>query len=194
MRKRISTHVTYANVMATIAVFMVLGGGAYAASKLPKNSVGTAQIKNKAVTKAKLAKGVAVAGPKGDKGDTGSQGPAGPKGDQGAKGDSGTNGTNAATTAVYRRGTPVSVAHGDTDTATATCNQGEKMIGGGGGWINIISEDIIGSDTLGYNGPATSGGNASADQATPDVWRVNGTNTNNQFAHRLVAYAICVSP
>jgi hypothetical protein len=55
MVTRIRTHLTYANVMATIAVFMVLGGGAYAATKLPKNSVGSAQFKNNAVTKAKLA-------------------------------------------------------------------------------------------------------------------------------------------
>ena len=49
IRKRLS----YANVMATVAVFMVLGGGAYAVSK---NSVGTKQLKNKAVTNAKIDK------------------------------------------------------------------------------------------------------------------------------------------
>ena len=41
---------TYANVMATLAVFLVLGGGAYAATKLPKNGVGTKQIKKNSVT------------------------------------------------------------------------------------------------------------------------------------------------
>jgi hypothetical protein len=40
---------TYANVMATIAVFIALGGGAYALS-LPKNSVGPRQLKTNAVT------------------------------------------------------------------------------------------------------------------------------------------------
>lgn len=50
-------HLTYANVMATVAVFLALGGGAYAAIKLPKNSVGTKQIKNAAVTNGKLANG-----------------------------------------------------------------------------------------------------------------------------------------
>jgi hypothetical protein len=45
-------HLTYANVMATIAVFLALGGGAaFAASTmLPKNSVGSAQLKKNAVT------------------------------------------------------------------------------------------------------------------------------------------------
>jgi hypothetical protein len=45
-------HLTYANVMATIAVFLALGGGAaFAATQvLPKNSVGSAQLKRNAVT------------------------------------------------------------------------------------------------------------------------------------------------
>ena len=41
---------SYANVMATIAVFIALGGGAYAALKVPKDSVGNKQLKNNAVT------------------------------------------------------------------------------------------------------------------------------------------------
>ncbi|MGH2975064.1 MAG: hypothetical protein ACRDLL_09400 [Solirubrobacterales bacterium] len=48
---------TYANVMVTILAFIVLGGGAYAATQLPKNSVGKKQIKNGAVTRAKIADG-----------------------------------------------------------------------------------------------------------------------------------------
>lgn len=44
--RRIRRHLTYANVMATIAVFVVLGGGAYAAFKLPKNSVRSKNIVN----------------------------------------------------------------------------------------------------------------------------------------------------
>jgi hypothetical protein len=33
---------TYANVMSTLCFFLLLGGGAYAATQLPKNSVGGA--------------------------------------------------------------------------------------------------------------------------------------------------------
>jgi hypothetical protein len=51
MRERLS----YANVMATIAVFLALGGGAFAAVKLKKNSVKTKNIKDGAVTKPKIA-------------------------------------------------------------------------------------------------------------------------------------------
>jgi hypothetical protein len=57
-------HLTYANVIATLALFLVLSGGAaYAAGKIGKNSVGTKQIKNAAVTTAKLKNG-AVTGAK----------------------------------------------------------------------------------------------------------------------------------
>ena len=43
-----------AMVVALVALFVGLGGGAYAAVKLPKNSVGSKQIKSKAVTYKKL--------------------------------------------------------------------------------------------------------------------------------------------
>jgi hypothetical protein len=45
---------TYANAMATIAVFIALGGSAYAATQLAKNSVGSKQLKKNAVTAAKV--------------------------------------------------------------------------------------------------------------------------------------------
>lgn len=55
--------ITYANVMATVAVFIALGGASYAATQLPKNSVGTKQLKNNAVSGAKIKNG-AVTGAK----------------------------------------------------------------------------------------------------------------------------------
>jgi hypothetical protein len=89
MRKRLS----YANVMSSIAVFLVLGGAAVAATQLPKNSVGSKQLKKNAVTSVKVkngslqqadfAPGTLLQGPKGEpgkkgaKGATGATGPAG---------------------------------------------------------------------------------------------------------------------
>ena len=62
--KRLRKRLTYANVMSSIAVFLVLGGGAaFAAGKLAKNSVGTKQLKNNAVTTKKI-KNNAVTGAK----------------------------------------------------------------------------------------------------------------------------------
>ncbi len=49
MLRTIHTKLSYANVVATIALFSALGGGAYAAVKLPANSVGARQIKKDAV-------------------------------------------------------------------------------------------------------------------------------------------------
>src|SRR5436309_3648591 len=54
MMARFRPRFTYANVMATVAVFLALGGGAYAVTAIPKNSVGTPQLKNNAVISAKV--------------------------------------------------------------------------------------------------------------------------------------------
>jgi hypothetical protein len=51
---RISSKLTYANVMATIAVFIALGGGAFAALRVPKNSVGNKQLRRNSVTGSKV--------------------------------------------------------------------------------------------------------------------------------------------
>jgi len=51
----------YANVIATIALFVALGGAAIAAG-LPKNSVGTNQLKRGAVSAAKLKRGAVTSG------------------------------------------------------------------------------------------------------------------------------------
>lgn len=44
-----------AMAVALLALFVALGGGAYAATNLPANSVGTSQLQNGAVTNSKLA-------------------------------------------------------------------------------------------------------------------------------------------
>ena len=54
MTGKVRAKLTYANVMATVAVFLALGGGAIAATHLGKNVIGTKQIKNNAVNGAKI--------------------------------------------------------------------------------------------------------------------------------------------
>jgi hypothetical protein len=55
---------TYANVTATLALIIAVGGAsAFAATQLPKNSVGSKQLKSNAVTTAKIKDG-AVTGSK----------------------------------------------------------------------------------------------------------------------------------
>jgi hypothetical protein len=93
----LGTKLSYANVVATIALFCALGGGAYAAVKIRGSNVVDSSLtgrdlKNNSVRSADVAglkandfaKGQLQAGPKGDpgpqgpKGDTGAQGPPGP--------------------------------------------------------------------------------------------------------------------
>jgi hypothetical protein len=86
------------NAVAYLALTVALGGTSYAATALPHNSIGSAQLRKNAVTSAKvkdrslgtgdLSRG-AVAALKGQAGPTGPQGLAGPQGEKGAKGDAG---------------------------------------------------------------------------------------------------------
>jgi hypothetical protein len=57
MTNRLRPRLTYANVISTLCLFIVLGGGAYAATSLPKNSVGTKQLKADAVKSGKVKNG-----------------------------------------------------------------------------------------------------------------------------------------
>jgi hypothetical protein len=99
--KRLSGKLTYANVISTLCLVLLLSGGtAYAASQLGKESVGTRQLAKEAVTPAKLSKTskVTLTGPAGPKGSTGAPGPngeAGAKGDKGEKGEKGEAGAAA---------------------------------------------------------------------------------------------------
>ena len=83
-----------AMAVACLALLVALGGVGYAAVKLPANSVGSAQLKNDAVTGLKVKNGTLLAadfkrgqvvGKTGTKGDPGLKGDTGPKGDQGRK-------------------------------------------------------------------------------------------------------------
>ncbi len=89
--KRVRMRLTYANVMSSIAVFLVVAGGtAFAASQLEKESVGTKQLKKEAVSLTKIN----AAAKKSLKGATG---PAGPKGAEGPRGATGPEGPRGAT-------------------------------------------------------------------------------------------------
>jgi hypothetical protein len=52
---KLRDRLTYANVVGTIALFAALSGSAYAAFRVPPNSVGSRQLKAKAVTGGKIA-------------------------------------------------------------------------------------------------------------------------------------------
>lgn len=107
---------SYANVVSTLCLFLLLGGGAaFAATQLPKNSVGAKQIKKGAVTPAKIAQATR-------KQLSGAPGPAGPQGSPGAPGERGEPGTPAtklfaqirANGAVNVSGSPITVLRKET--------------------------------------------------------------------------------
>src|SRR5688572_9981090 len=50
----IRTKITYANVVATLALFLALGGTSFAVAQLARNSVGSAQIRKDAVGSSEL--------------------------------------------------------------------------------------------------------------------------------------------
>jgi hypothetical protein len=99
MLAKLRARLTYANVMATIAVFVALGGSSYAAititgknvknrsltgRDIKKNSLTSAEVRDQTLLAKDFEAGQLPAGPKGDKGDRGVkgdrglQGPAGP--------------------------------------------------------------------------------------------------------------------
>ncbi len=53
----IKAHLSFANVMASAALFIALGGASYAAVSLPKNSVGSKQVRAHSLQRGDLAAG-----------------------------------------------------------------------------------------------------------------------------------------
>ncbi|MCB0830621.1 MAG: collagen-like protein [Solirubrobacterales bacterium] len=125
---------TYANVVATLALFIALGGAAYATNSLPGLSVGSRQLKpkavrtgkiaNRAITRVKIRRGAiryahlnpklvgklsgkpGPAGPRGPRGSAGIAGPAGPAGATGLVGATGPAGIDGLPGATGPAGPP----------------------------------------------------------------------------------------
>ena len=87
-------------VIACVALLLALGGVSWAATALPRNSVGNAQLRNNAVTSKKVRNHSLLRVdfkngqiPRGARGPIGPAGPAGPKGATGARGPTGPAGS-----------------------------------------------------------------------------------------------------
>ena len=128
------SRVWYANVVATVALFVALGGTSYAALTITgdnvkdsslrgvdvkNSSLTTSDVKNASLLSSDFKPGQLPAGP---------QGPQGPKGDPGEKGEKGDPG---AANLTRRAGNPVTVNAGSAASATADCEPGERATGGG---------------------------------------------------------------
>ena len=139
-----------------LALFIALSGTAYAAS-LPRDSVGTKQLKRNAVTSAKVKNSTLRARDFADgvlrKGDSGPPGPQGPKGDPGPPG---------VTGIVVRQNDRVP----EPDSGAAFCKEGEVATGGGG---QVFSTE--GAPAMVESRPFPEGNGQ-----TPSGWRVAGVN------------------
>ena len=109
MRSRLP-QLTYPNVVASLALFIALGGISWAAVNLPANSVGTKHLKRNAVTSPKIKRN-AVTSPKVKNRSLRAvdfaqgQLPSGPRGPRGATGATGDAGTAVAYARVLSDGT-----------------------------------------------------------------------------------------
>jgi hypothetical protein len=173
---RFRPRLSYANVMSTLAVVLVVGGGtAYAAITIPRNSVGSAQIRSSAVGTSELRSGAVhkadiakttIVSLRGAKGDQGPQGPAGVSGPAGApalsyfavvsgsgdflRGNASSGGHTAVGSGSYTIGFPINVsrcAYSATLGGMDTTNQppGYATVRDDGGKVGVQIYDTAGN-------------------------------------------------
>jgi hypothetical protein len=165
-------------VVACIALLVALTGTGVAAVSqvVPRNSVGTAQLKSNAVVSAKVKNGSLLradfkagqipAGPAGPAGPTGPAGPAGPKGD---KGD-----TGASATALW-----AVVTSTGGNSRSSGVNSVAKLAGEDGRYEVVFNRDVTACSYV------ASIGKAAANATTPGEVAVapRQGNVNAAFVH-----------
>ena len=169
------TRLTYANVMATIAVFIALGGTSYAAVKvgsreIRNNSVRSGDIRNNNLTNRDVRNGSLLR-----RDFKAGQLPAGPPGAAGAPGRQGPKGDPGATNVVVRATDSPMVAGAGSVYTRVDCQAGEKATGGGAVRVqtNGAGADVAfkPGDVVGATGPFTrSPPRPSTPGQTPDSW------------------------
>jgi hypothetical protein len=99
--KKLRPRMTFANVVSCLALFVALGGSAFAATQLPKDSVGAAQLKADSVTASKVKAGSLLASDfKSGQLPAGERGPQGLPGNNGLPGAPGSPGVAETETVV----------------------------------------------------------------------------------------------
>jgi hypothetical protein len=172
----IRSRITSAHLIALLALFVALGGSAYAIH-LGKNAVKTKNIKNGAVIESKLADGAVSAAKL-----AGGAVSAGKLAD-------GAVGAKSLGSVVVRRAA-TAMPDGTNRVAIATCPSGERLIGGSAGVTASNSPDIVvtTSDATLADGSAPVGGQS------PTSWYVLGNNYvgADTSTPSLIANALCL--
>ena len=194
MLARLRPHLTYANVVASLALFVALGGSSYAAVQLSKKSVKSKHIARSAVTAAKIKNNAVTSGKVKDGSllsldfaagqlPAGPQGPPGPQGAKGETGAAGTNGTPGAAGVTGREAIQApSPFNSDTNRfVNMTCPAGKQVITGGG--------SIFGSGGADMPVALIANGNTNN---TNNGWTVGATEINPTATNWLInAFIIC---
>jgi len=186
MPKGMRQRLTFANVVSCLALFVALGGGAYAATQLPKNSVGSKQIKKNAVNSAKV-KDRSLQAIDFKEG----QLPAGPQGPQGPQGLKGETGAAGATSVIARR-TVESTGNNTTATASIDCEAGEHLVGGGAAFVNGSNQYEFPAILHG-SVPTGAGGKPVLNGAEATGWRASAENKTGG-TRDFVVIALCAKP
>ena len=145
-------------VVAFAALLLAAGGTSYAAITLPVNSVGTKQIKKNAVT-GKKVKNRSLRAVDFALGQL-PRGPAGPAGAQGPQGAAG------ATNVTVREGAPA------TNRGNASCQAGERAVGGGAATSNGLLDETKPTPSSGTPTGWTATAYDGAGTAAIQVWVV----------------------
>lgn len=168
-------------VISLIALFVALGGTGYAATQLPKNSVGPRQIKKGAVTTEKISRAtrkaltgkvgatgaIGATGAAGPTGAAGAAGAQGPQGIQGVQGDKGAPGTAKAFGLIDSTGT-VSLGQGITSANVQKIGAGAYCIFG----LNFTPQNAIATIETIATGDTISTGITGGGTACPDGTQV----------------------
>lgn len=169
----------YANVTATLALVIALGGTSWAAVNLPAKSVGAKQLKNRAVTNSKLRPN-AVTSAKVKNGSLRAQDFKAGQLPSGAPGPAG------ATNVVRRSVGSSGVAAGGIGAVTIPCAAGERALAGG----LQSGRDLLNIFALTESFPVTVPTPAGD---VPAGWYVEARNTASASA-QFLGFAICARP
>jgi len=188
-------------VVATVALFVALGGTGYAVTALPRNSVGSPQVVNGSLQSVDLSTRAirALKGNRGSQGQAGMTGPPGSTGPIGAQGATGVTGSSGPQGASGVAGPAALFAHMDADgsvgpqrgvvlgPATYRSGTGEYAVGFGRDITQCVPVVTVGGR---YGGAGTALGTATTNYPSTnqiDVeTRVAGTLTDQPFNLALI--------